>query len=222
MAIHFSKVPATFRNIPRVGTTSFKYWVSANIEHKEMVLEDNHPDMVALTSLDDIKLRWPNYGTTFCFVRNPYERLVSIFHFIGQDAKRRMAKRKNNSDFEPLTRHNVDDDVKLFLEYRKGFTHWILNPSAKHNSSVTMMMFSEKQRYTQMHCLNHTVPDIVVKLENINQEFIKIQDLIKCYVPPIHTNASLHTGYRDYYTTETQKIAQRWVEEDLDTFGYTF
>ena len=222
MTIHFSQIPATFRHIPRTGSTSFKHWVNHNMQHKEILTVDNYSDMLEHKDLEEIKSIWPNYGTTFAFVRNPYERLVSIFHFVGQDAQRRISKRKNNSNFVNDAGVSIEEDIKLFLEYKKGFTHWILNPSTRKSNSVIMKLYEGRKTNTLMYYLNHVVPDIVVKLEEIETNFIKIQDLLNCHIPFVHTNKSIHTDYRDYYTAETQKIAQQWLAEDLDTFKYTF
>jgi hypothetical protein len=178
--------------------------------------------MLTHRSLDEIKTLWPNYGTTFAFVRNPYDRLVSIFHFLGQDAKKRIMKRKNNPDFEDFKRYSIESDIKVMLGYKKGFTHWITTSKLSNDNSVNVPMFNKKDEQTQMYWFNHVAPDITVKLENIDTEFVKIQELLNCDKPFIHLNSSIHTDYRDYYTDETRKIAAKWLEEDLDTFKYQF
>jgi hypothetical protein len=221
MAIHFPDIPATFRNVPRTGTTSFKEWARTNITNKDIVVDPQHPNMLSHLTLSEIDQRWGTAGTTFGFVRNPYERLVSIFHFLGQDAKKRMQKRKNNLDYEALTRMSIEADIKVMINYNKGFEYWIKNTSTDSNS-FTLSMFNNKHTQTQMYWFQHTVPDLVVKLENINTEFVKIQELLNCDKPFVHTNSSIHSHYRNYYNDETKKIATVWLEEDLDTFGYTF
>lgn len=221
MAIHFANVPATFRNVPRTGTTSFKEWVRKNIEVKDIVIDEQYPDMLLHLSLEEINQRWGTAGTTFGFVRNPFDRLVSVFHFLGQDAKRRIHKRKTNPNYESLVGMPVEADLKVLINYGKGFDYWIKNSNAD-DSSFILSMFNNKHLHTQMYWYQGNVPDIVIKLENINVEFIKIQELLSCYEPFMHINASIHSQYRDYYTDETRKIATKWLEEDLDTFGYTF
>lgn len=222
MAIHFPTVPATFRNVPRTGSTSFKFWVQTNIKDKVILTDPKYPQMLAHRSFDQIKDLWPDYGTTFGFVRNPYDRLVSIFHFLGQDAKKRIMKRKASLEFADVNDHPIEADIKIMLAYKKGFEHWITNTSQANDDSFTLPMFNNKHRDTQMYWFNHIAPDVVVKLEHMDTEFVKIQDLLGCYVAPLHVNTSIHTAYRDYYTDATQKIAAKWLEEDLDTFGYTF
>jgi len=92
MSIHFPYVPATYRNIPKTGTTSFKWWSRDNIKNCEILEDPSRIYNMQHLSLEEIQQKWPNYGTTFTFVRNPFDRMVSIFHhvlkfykFIGRD-----------------------------------------------------------------------------------------------------------------------------------------
>ena len=214
MTIHFSNIPATFRHCRRVGSTSFKFWVFENFPDAEVMSDESKKNAGLLNmSLDEINARWTNTGTTFAFVRNPYARLVSIFHWVGQTSTDRIKNKvTDNVPFEL--------DIKVALQYAKGFDHWIKNIEHVDYPHGILNLF--KSPRTQMHHFDGVVPDLVVKLENIEAEFIQIQDLLKCYKPIIHRNASKHDDYRQYYTPETIKIAGKWIEEDLDAFGYTF
>lgn len=238
MAIHFPVVPATFRNIPRVGSTSFKDWVFQSYTDYKIVLDhEKYSDTLPQYSLDEIKKMWPNYGTTFGFVRNPYDRLVSIFHFIGQSAKKNIIRRKLNPNFDEVIRNPINDDIKLLISYKKGFNHWISNL----NYNIFDQMVSQREikkeendgynyrskksldiNISQLFYFNNIVPDIVVKLENSEKDFVKIQELLECYKPLSHTNKSLHNNYKDYYNDASIKLSKKWLEKDLDTFKYVF
>lgn len=222
MTIHFPNVPATFRNIPRTGSTSFKEWSRSNIKNREIIVDPDHPNMLASRTLDEIKILWPNYGTTFGFVRNPFDRLVSIFHFVGQDAKKRLAKRSLNPNFEDVSTIPIESDLKIYFQYTKGFDYWIRNTKVDENVFSALTMLNNKHFETQTYWFSGIIPNIIVKLENMDTEFVNIQDLLQCYAPPIHTNTSLHGDYRQYYTDETRIIATKWLEEDLDNFKYVF
>lgn len=222
MTIHFADVPATFRNIPRTGSTSFKEWARKHTQTREMLVDPDHPNMLAHRTLDQIKEQWPNYGTTFAFVRNPYDRLVSIFHFTGQDAKRRLNKRNSNASFADIASIPIESDLKIYFQYTRGFDNWIRNTRYDDGAFAALKMLNNKHFETQTMWLSGVVPDIVVKLENMDTEFVKIQELLNCYEPPIHTNASIHGDYREYYNDETLAIATKWLEEDLDNFKYVF
>ncbi len=222
MAIHFPDVPATFRNIPRTGTTSFKFWVRANIQHKEIIYDPEQPDMLDHQSLSEIQKRWPYYGTTFAFVRNPYDRLVSIFHFVGQQAKKRMMQRANKVESDILQHIPVEVDLKILFQYKRGFNTWIKTKTKYDVEFAALHLFCNRDYETQLYYLDHVVPDIVVKLENIDTEFIHVQNLLQCYKAPLHVNSSVHGDYRQYYDSESKAIATKWMEEDLETFKYLF
>jgi hypothetical protein len=210
MTIHFSNIPATFRHCRRVGSTSFKFWVFDNFPNAEVMSDPENKNAGLLDmSLDEVKQKWPDYGTTFGFVRNPYDRLVSIFHWFGQTSSNRIINRVKDSV-------PVAIDLQVLLRYNKGFDYWIRNL----HPSNDMDIFYYPQ--PQMYHFNCVAPDLVVKLENIETDFVKIQDLLKCDAPLIHRNASSHNDYRSYYNSETKEIARKLMEMDLDTFGYTF
>jgi hypothetical protein len=227
MSIHFPKVPATYRNIPKTGTTSFKWWARDNFDEC-VILEDPKRiyNMQHLT-LDQIKDRWPNYGTTFTFVRNPFDRMVSIFHHVGQDAEARIKQRPLGGTTEKygvrqqeLDSIPIEIDIKIMQVYRKGFDHWAHSvPEFKYNDSLNLLLH---QKDSQMSFLNSVVPDIVIKIEEINDKFKIIQDLLDCHVPFPHINTSKHNHYRDYYNQSSINIVRELFKEDLETFNYDF
>jgi len=226
MAIHFPLVPATYRNIPKTGTTSFKWWARDNIPNCEILEDPNRIYNMSHLSLDEVRTKWPNYGTTFTFVRNPYDRMVSIFHHVGQDAENRLKQRplggtteKYGVRQEELDSIPIEQDIRIIGIYRKGFDHWVQsNDTATFNSSLTALL---NQKETQMHWLNHIVPDIVIKIEEVASKFYLLQDLLQCKVSFPHINKSQHDDYRQYYTPATQKIVAELFKEDFETFGYT-
>jgi hypothetical protein len=224
MTIHFSAVPATFRNCPRTGSTSFKFWILKNVPSAEVVIDPiNNNGSLQRLSLAEIDAKWGTAGTTFAFVRNPYARLVSAFHFIGQRAIARINNRKTNA--EGHYPYNVETDIKLMFKYQKGFRDWVTdlpNIVQQPLDYTNMALFNTPATQNQIDCFNGCVPDLIVKLENISTDFVKIQNLINCHKPFIHENKTDHSGYRNYYDTDTQKIVHKWIERDLETFGYTF
>ena len=218
MSIHFPDVPATYRNVPKNGGTSFKFWCRKYIRNKIELQDPNSPDQIPTTPYPEMVALWPNHGTTFGFVRNPYDRLVSIFHFLGQDAKKRIKKRSLNPTFEDAIKFPIEVDLKILFQYNRGFNDWILNG----RTDSGHMLLSNKDVDTQMHYFTQIKPDIVIKLEEMETEFVQIQNLLNCHEPFMHVNTSKHGHYTEYYTDDTRKIAYRWLEEDLDAFGYTY
>ena len=220
MSIHFHNVPATFMAVPRAGSTSFKHWVTANIKTCDILVDPQHRGRLAIMPLSYLQNRWGELGTTFTFVRNPYSRLVSIFHYMGQLAEHRIDRRvRKIYDGDELSTP-IESDIKILKLYNKGFAYWLEYTANDGGSDPVMAMFLRK--HTQLSWLSNTLPDIVIKLEDIHTEFIKIQDLLQCHVPLPHINTSKHHDYKEYYTESSKKVADAVCKLDLETFNYEF
>ena len=206
MAIHFP-IPATFIHIPRTGGKSFEYWVKANITDYNI--------QGANCKLEQAKEIWPDLGLVFTFVRNPFDRLVSMYHYVGQEAERRIALRKTQT-----VDTSIEDDVRALRLYQKGFKDWITADVGEFENKELAFWYSVRQD-TQVSWIN-TSADLIIKTENINQEFYKVQELLNCSVPLLHVNTSSHNHYREYYNSQTQRLVETIFAEDLAAFEYKF
>ena len=227
MAIHFPKVPATYRNIPKTGTTSFKFWARDNVPDCVIMDDPERPYNMLHLSLEEIQRRWPNYGTTFTFVRNPYARMVSIFHHIGQDAEGRMKERLRGGTPEQhgvkkveLDAIPIEIDIKIMSVYRKGFENWVMSSEDRVFDGSLLSLLNQKE--SQMRWLDNVVPDVVIKIEEVNQRFHVLQDMLGCAVPFPHVNTSNHADYREYYNDATRRVVADLFKEDFEAFGYDF
>jgi hypothetical protein len=64
--------------------------------------------------------------------------------------------------------------------------------------------------------------DHIIKYENLNQEFIKIQEYVGSSDPLPVENTAEHTAYQDYYNDETIQLVREISEKDILEFGYAF
>jgi hypothetical protein len=64
--------------------------------------------------------------------------------------------------------------------------------------------------------------DHIIKYENLNQEFIKIQEYVGSSDPLPVENTTEHTAYQDYYNEETIQLVREISEKDILEFGYAF
>lgn len=222
MTIHFKSVPATFINIPRTGTTSLKTWVIANIKDHEIINDAGNRNQMAHVFSKDLTQYWSNPGTTFTFIRNPFDRLVSIFHHIGQDAETNLRDRKAGMQRYGLTVQSIEEDIKILSIYKRGFEQWIMNAQFKNTNSRLLNSLYNIREENQLYWLSNQLPDIVIKLENIDTEFKQVQALLGCDAPFVHVNSSQHQHYREYYTDNTRNIVSEWYREELELFKYEF
>ena len=232
MAIHFLDYNATFIHIPKTGGSSFLSLVESNGFNIQKV--PKHATLVQTKKI------WDDVGTTFAFVRNPYDRMVSMFEFIGQRAMRRVERRSNNQKVKKDT--NPVDDAKIIEYYKLGFNNWINDLYNKINNAYSLVPienlgFDLQTNFTptwRKNGINHYMretpqvrwcePDIdfVVKLENIENEFSKVQKLIGLNEKLPIKNKTVRDNYRTYYNDESAQIVAELFKEDFEAFDYSF
>lgn len=212
MAIHFENPKATFIHIPKTAGSSFEQWVYTNIP--DYVRERKHAAVAEATDL------FGDLGTTFTFVRNPYDRLVSQFHFVGQRAQERIEKRAQGRKVKKST--TQEWDIEISKLYNTGFDNWINLVYNKEESAYDLGNHLYRRGTPQTVWFDGKI-DIVIKIENLKTDFKILQDLFNCYIDLPVTNTSKRSHYRDYYTNkETRKMADAIVAPDLEKLGYEF
>jgi len=241
--IHFKKIPATFHHIPRTGGTSFEKWVVDNITDYELMpfpsLTQANKHMIP--NYDYVKNIWPTMGTRFSFVRNPFSRIVSSYHYVGQlctdrATKYEQALRDKNTEnwrTHPFQNKNIVssllDDRQVIELYQKGFDYYLYclleNPNEWYRIARPAshhLIFSFWEIPSQYQWLCGHMPDIVVRLESLDEDFKKIQELLKSNVNLPHINTTDHSDYQSYYTEKTRQQVADKFKDDLAFFKYEF
>lgn len=137
----------------------------------------------------------------FSFVRNPYDRVVSAFHYLnagGNNPKDEIVR-----DIY-LSQYNGDFDY--FVEY--GFP-----------KVLDQIHFMPQYSWIFYNYIN--ICNYVGKFETINEdikELSKFIDFKSDSLPDI--NKSEHKHYKDYYTVATKKIIYEYYRTDFELFGY--
>jgi hypothetical protein len=243
MSLYFPQVPATFVHVPRTGGTSFEKWVEQNIDGYERYARPEHVDINhPMSTLADLQKLWPTTGTVFSFVRNPYARLVSMYHRIGQRAEHAVKQYSdslvnrtelNNWRVHPYQSQSLVsallDETEIVKIYRKGFSSWVesvytqsdeMYQLRRPRALLTIKWWTDTRNHVDHYC--GKVPDVIVRLENVSAEFSQVQELLGCNVPLLHENKSEHDDYRSYYTPESRRMVGELFKRDLDTFNYDF
>jgi hypothetical protein len=196
------KYKCIFIHIPRTAGTSIAY-------QKDIfeITDDGTHDFVI-----NVKNRvgqdiWNRYFK-FCFVRNPFDRFVSLYFYFSQMSKEH---RWYNDNIPVLTEVQAYEDFEDFCvnfsktKCRYNF-HFI--PQYK-------WITDEK---------GNILIDFVGKFENLNKSWESIyKDLsIEGYNALPHENLSAHRCYKDYYSNKTRRIVRRIYKKDIKMFNYTF
>jgi hypothetical protein len=135
---------------------------------------------------------------SFAVVRNPWDRVVSMYHFGKKMGLAKVFGYRNRSSFV---------DFCEALELHAGDRSFI--PAFK-------------QTEWTHGCIE---PTEILRFENIAEDFRKMVtkhniNYLNFHLP--HINSTNHKPYRDYFNSNTQKIIKKVFEEDCDLLKYVF
>ncbi|ECW8954352.1 alpha-2,3-sialyltransferase [Campylobacter lari] len=141
---------------------------------------------------------------SFSFVRNPYDRVVSAYHYLKNDSP-------DPCDIE-WGKLNIRD-----LEFEE-FVLKLQDEEFK-QKILTKNHFSFQYEYLCDENMNVLV-DFIGRFEQLNSDFKKILNILKRKDSLIHVNKSKHCNYKDYYNCETYKIIREIYKNDFEIFDY--
>jgi len=198
-AIQHKKIPqwsidnkAIFIHIPRTAGSSI---VKAGIK-----------EVYGHVSYDWYKNRIPdeydNYFK-FAFVRNPWDRLVSIYFYLNQVQS-------------PLDRLWAEQNIKKYKTFEEFVLCWVNEINIR-----KYMHFIPQYSYLYNNSLQLEV-DFVGRFETLDKDYAIIANKlgIKPVLPKV--NSSNKLSYRDYYTPELVTIVSDVYRQDIDLFEYKY
>ena len=164
------------------------YNVFNNLSTNKFAPHDTAENLVSIIG----KSKW-NEFYKFGFVRNPFDREVSNYHYILGDP----------NHFQ----HNILRDLGSFKKYIR----WGVNGVRGRQKSY----FYNRE--------NKLLVDYVGKLENIGHDFPDICLKIGVDAKLPHTNLSKREpDYRNYYDAEIKALVADYFKEDIELFEYEF
>lgn len=135
---------------------------------------------------------------SFAVVRNPWDRVVSMYHFGKKMGLAHLFGLNNDLSFDDFCRTlKSREGDGLFLPVFKQI-EWI-------NSSIEVTE--------------------VLRFENLAEDFqnmVERHDIREIASQLPHTNQTKHHHYRDYFNSDTKDIVKSVFEEDCDAFKYVF
>lgn len=129
---------------------------------------------------------------TFGFVRNPWDRVVSLYNYI-----RRRPKHPHYSAVRTLP------DFKAYVNY------------VAQNSYPAQAEFLCDDS-------NSLLVDFVGRYENLTTDFAAVCQKIRISANLPHKNASVRVDYRTAYNDRTREIVGQVFRRDIELFGYRF
>jgi len=137
----------------------------------------------------------------FVFVRNPWDRTVSLYHYTKQ--KEPAIYKKLNIEMPQFTKNIIES---------KSFGDWVRN----YNIAGPQYNFLTSRS-------GELLVDYIGKTENVQSDLSYICGLLN--IPNIKVNklnTTKRKDYRDYYDSETIEIVAKKLKQDIDFFGYDF
>ena len=197
MTVIMTKPTGTFIHIPKTAGVAVSQWLKDNangswlLEHQH---GGKHAPQKRIKKWMDAEQRQMDMGFTFCVVRNPWDRVVSAYHYYV----RRHQTSNGKTGIDPL---KTTWEEFANREWEHGKWGCVHKPQTTYFDKV----------------------DCILRFENLNRDFLQIQNMYNCWRPLFPANMSMHKDYRKYYTNP------RWIDDvaehfkaDIKEFGYSF
>ena len=192
MALYIEDKKTVFVHISKAGGTSVTNWLKNNFNPNKIGPKHCRIDRIQNKNID--------FDFHFTIVRNPFARVHSWYWYHVQGGQ-----------FD-----KIPEKWPHWKEAaEKGFNQWILDSSREGDTKSSIW-------WTQKTFIDTNLDYDACRLENINEEFRRIQKRLNCFEPLPISNTSNHAHYRKDYTPGTKKIIEEHFREDLEYFNYDF
>ena len=159
---------------------------------------------------------------TFSFVRNPWDRLVSFYHFIGPGAPI-YPKRLNVHQWAPyVTRQYIYPRGNSFrpISFKEFVIHYLDQSHCPHQIKYSLEWDSFDWLANSDGELDL---DYIGRFSNLTSDFKTLCDKLDIdYFPLIKSNESTHTKYTDYYDSELRSYVAEKYYKEIDYFDFKF
>ena len=198
-----------FVHIPKTSGTSIKTWIQEIATRRGDFKIKELPFHAPLPSL-----RVPSDYTTCSVIRNPWDRLVSIYEY--DDYCRLNSPPEGGFPRlagKPEEHMGFRDWIKYIDRY-----HWVYPQDKDYN--VTKMWFTPTTPQTVWLPWD---PHILIRYENLGQGYELLHEIMQCHDISIgHEYNTKHGPYQDYYDDASRKIVEHYFKLDIDRWNYKF
>ena len=147
---------------------------------------------------------WANFFK-FSFVRNPWDRFVSLYFYFSNMTPDHFA-------------YQYDEPTVKSMKPFKTFDEFCLNFSSLNDGK-----FHFRPQHLWTHHKNKCFLDFLGKYENLENDLVRLEKRLKfphCALP--HKNKSQHLPYVEYYSPKLIKVVEKIYAEDIELFNYSF
>ena len=211
-----------FIHIPKTGGTSIERLfdmvpVKSKIPCKEslygsITIDDKLYELQHLTYSEADKMIDIDGAYSFAFVRNPFDRIVSEYEWLGkkyfsqfEDYCRFICLREGRPDIKCPGDESYDTDE---------YFHWFFNYT------------HYTPQYKFVYHNNKIAVDFLGRFENFQNDLKHVLDITNTEYDPAALskkhNTTKHDHYSTYYTDKLIEMVSVLYKKDLDMFDYSF
>jgi len=191
------KYKCIFIHIPKNAGTSIITLLNNNNP-----IEQEHCRYWDYLRSDIVRLR--SYEV-FCVVRNPWDRLLSAYHYLKEGGSK--GRDKNLTDMMNSQCDNFQDFVLNWLDYDKIYNITVLNPQF-----IYIYDFQDKKL-----AVNN-----ILHFESLSEDFFAFQKKIGVTKSLPWINKSKNSDYKEHYTKEMVDVVSVFYAFDIKLFKYYF
>jgi hypothetical protein len=196
---YISRPSLAYVHVPRTGMAMKKIisdWLKPNFN-----VSDTDPWMIDHPHLGMIKEHYP-YAKTMSVVRNPWQRVYSLYRKVSTEG------------------YWLDWNNQTLLDL-KPINEWVAdycNPEIEFNFPRWFTRFTNQIDFIHV---NDEHVDFVCKAENLEQDFKKIKEYLKCDIPLPDISEYDHWEFKKYFNDQSIKLIAKLHERDIDAFKYS-
>jgi hypothetical protein len=192
-----------FVHIPKTGGDSI-HEALASLPRKTDVIAPRLPKHAKAFEVRDVlgDAVWKDYFS-FAFVRNPWDQMVSSYHWWLQKA--------------PVYAKLRDPDV-CRVRRMQSFAEFLDSGYGR-----TMINEMPGNTFDWISQDGQIIVDFVGRFEHFGRDWLTVCDRLGISPPALpHVNSTRRQPYREYYTDETRAIVEQRFRKIIETFGYEF
>ena len=193
-----------FTHFEKCAGMSISKFFNIHTNNKFNNLEKRHNTITKDINILNKNFRNINLNNIFFFtcLRNPWDRMVSFFHYI-----REIDITKNHKDWAKY--HEICKKMTFtdFVLYANDYPFYI--GACK----------SYKKRLTYK---NKILSDYIINYHTIDRDILFLKKIFCINNNLQKMNSSKHKIYKFYYTSKTEEIIRNLFKDDIDFFEYSF
>ena len=188
-------------HIPKTAGGSIERWFGSNVDTANFRLVSSHRFIEGLAKEN------PTFEYSFAVVRNTYDRIISGYLFLKhkQELKLRKQSKKKTTD---RNLEVYDHALKMLKIYDKGLEYFV--EYAQENPTIIS--------FPQIRWIQGV--DHIFRMENLVEDFKKIQKDVNCFVPLDKTNHVLQYNKQEYMTKKFISVVEKYYTDEIQFFNY--